>query len=197
VFLGDADVVVREDRDPKFWFLEQELVCQGEQDQFRVERAFRTDFASVPRMFVWFLPRYGRYTRAAILHDSLWDQAKLGAIAWRDADALFRRVMRELGVPLLRRWIMWAAVRWGALAHLGKGSGTGWWRDAPLVLMCTLLALPIVLPPAVLIVAALAVFFVYELIAWLALALGRTIKKLFGRTSPKQLNRPKYSLKTT
>jgi hypothetical protein len=104
--------------------------------------------------------------------------------------------MRELGVPLLRRWIMWAAVRWGALAHLGKGSGVGWWRDAPLVLLCTVMALPIVLPPAVLIVAALVVFFVYELIAWLALGLGRAIKRIFGRSSAKQLNRPKCSLRT-
>jgi hypothetical protein len=41
---------------------------------------------------VWFLPRYGRYTKAAILHDHQWrDLATNGEISWVDADALFRR----------------------------------------------------------------------------------------------------------
>ena len=56
-----------------------------------------TDFASVPRFFVWFIPRYGRYTKAAIIHDHLWrDQVGKGAICFRDADGLFRQAMRSL-----------------------------------------------------------------------------------------------------
>jgi hypothetical protein len=30
-----------------------------------------TDFASVPRLFVWFIPRYGRWTKPSVLHDHL------------------------------------------------------------------------------------------------------------------------------
>ena len=41
-----------------------------------------------------------------------------------DADGIFRRVMRELGVPKLRRALMWAAVRTGSPATLFE-AGTG------------------------------------------------------------------------
>jgi hypothetical protein len=41
-----------------------------------------TDFASVPSPFVWFIPRYGRYTKAAILHDGLCRLAREGSFAW-------------------------------------------------------------------------------------------------------------------
>ena len=101
----------------------------------------------------WFLARscgsflgYGRYTRAAILHDYLW-RFRVGnatdPVSRRDADRLLRRVMRELGVPFLRRWIMWTAVRW---AGLTKPDGRRQWlRDAPQVLLVTVVALPFLL----------------------------------------------------
>ena len=194
MFVGD--VVVREDNDdPKFWILESELVYEGDRIRSSSTRSSRPT-SSVPRLFVWFLPRYGRYTRAAILHDHLWDDAKAGRIVWRDADGIFRRAMRELGVPLLRRWIMWTAVRWGALADVREGSLAGWWRDLPQVLLCTLIALPIVAPPAVLILIALTLFYVYELIAFVALKAGRGLRRAFGAEPSKKLNRPVYSLKT-
>jgi Protein of unknown function (DUF1353) len=57
-----------------------------------------TDFASVPRVFVWFLPRYGRYTKAAILHDYLWREAvPAGKLRLAEADVIFRHAMHELG----------------------------------------------------------------------------------------------------
>ena len=54
------------------WKLTRSLEYQGRTDHFVVPAGMLTDFASVPRLFVWFLPRYGRYTKAAILHDYLW-----------------------------------------------------------------------------------------------------------------------------
>src|SRR4029079_13137851 len=75
-----------------------------------VPDGFRTDFASVPRVFVWLIPKYGRYTKAAILHDYLCDEANADRFDRDDADGLFRRAMRELGVSFLRRWVMWGAV---------------------------------------------------------------------------------------
>ena len=91
---------------------------------------------SVPRIFVWFLPRYGRYTKAVILHDYLWRvRAKNGTLDYVDADGIFRRAMRELGVPFMKRWIMWAAVRWGALFK--PGGRKGWLRESPRVVLVT------------------------------------------------------------
>jgi hypothetical protein len=56
-----------------------------------VEEVDDTDFASIPRVFVWFLPRYGRYTLAAIYHVG---RCPLGgtAQAWRVAGLVARSV---------------------------------------------------------------------------------------------------------
>jgi hypothetical protein len=138
------------------WSLVDDLVYQGRWERFVVPAGFRTDFASVPRPVVWLVPRFGAYTLAAILHDWLCSEGiRSGVVTSRDADGIFRRVMRESGVPVLRRWLMWAGVRWGALADARRRPG--WGASAPGVLAISLLAAPLVLPPAILILPALLV----------------------------------------
>jgi hypothetical protein len=105
----ESDVVVRE-VDDDYWELVESTVYKGNTDMFLVPAGYQTDFASVPRAFQWLLPKYGRYTKSAILHDFLCDASKTGKFDRDDADGIFRRTMRELGVSFLRRWIMWAAV---------------------------------------------------------------------------------------
>lgn len=139
-FSDDAEVVVKQ-IDDENWEVRQVLRYEGQTDSFMVPIGSPTDFASVPRVFVWFLPRYGSYTMAAILHDYLWRaRAAKGTMDWVDADGVFRRAMRELDVPFLRRWIMWAAVRWVALFK--QRGRKGWWPEAFRVLLFSLLALP-------------------------------------------------------
>ena len=70
----------------------------------------RTDLASIPGLLLWFVPRYGRHTLAALLHDQLVKDSEWDRV---DADSRFRDALGELDVPLLRRWIMWAAVSIG------------------------------------------------------------------------------------
>ena len=58
------------------WVLTEPLVYVGGQgDIFVVPTDFVTDFASVPRFLGFIIPRYGRWTRPAILHDWLWREA--------------------------------------------------------------------------------------------------------------------------
>jgi hypothetical protein len=59
-------------------------------------------------------------------------------------------------VPVLRRWLMWAGVRWGALTD--RDRRPGWPASAPGVFAISLLAAPIVVPPGVLIAVALVVY---------------------------------------
>lgn len=161
-----GDVVVRR-LDDRFWAVEQPLVYLGRTDRFTVPVGFRTDFASVPRVVVWLIPRFGRYTAAAILHD--WSCSvgiATGQVTAREADGLFRRVMRESGVPVVRRWLMWAGVRWGALTD-GERRG-GWLAGAPGVVAISVLAAPVVVPPALLIAAALVVYGLVEGVVGLA-----------------------------
>ena len=70
--------------------------------------------------------------------------------------------MREAGVPVLRRWLMWTGVRWGALTDPARRPG--WLVSAPGVLAISALAAPLVLPPAVLILPGLVVYTLAEAI---------------------------------
>jgi hypothetical protein len=112
------------------WALLEDVRYRGRDQVFTVPAEFLTDFASVPRAVTWLVPTTGRYLRAAVLHDWLLCTIGItsGVISPRDADGVFRRVMRELGVPVVRRWLMWAGVRWGALVDRERRAG--WWRDA-------------------------------------------------------------------
>ena len=143
------------------WSLADDLVYRGARERFVVPAGFRTDFATVPRMVTWLVPRFGAYTLAAILHDWLCSEGiRSGVVSAREADGIFRRVMRESGVPVLRRWRMWAGVRWDALTDERRRAG--WWVSAPGVLAITVLAAPLVVPPAVAILPALLVYAVAE-----------------------------------
>lgn len=179
----DECVVRVEQVDDQNWKLLEGFEYQGKRQLFVVPDGQPTDFASVPRLFVWFLPRYGRWTKAAILHDHLWRSQVGQTMEYLEADGMFRRAMRDLDVPFLRRWIMWGAVRWGAL--LRPGGRTGWLREAPRVLLVSILALPIVLPPAVLVALALLLFFLAECIVWAPLKVAELVKVRAGKDAKK------------
>jgi Protein of unknown function (DUF1353) len=72
-----------------------------------------TDLASVPAVLQWVVPRYGQHTLPAILHDQLVEHELAGDR--ERADRIFRDAMGEQGVPLARRWLMWAAVSIGTI----------------------------------------------------------------------------------
>jgi Protein of unknown function (DUF1353) len=146
---------------PFTWALVDDLVYQGRRQRFVVPAGFRTDFASVPRPVTWLVPRFGAYTLAAILHDWLVTEGlRTGVVTPNEADGIFRRVMREAGVPVLRRWLMWAGVRWGALTDPRRRAG--WLRSAPGVLLISALAAPLVVPPGLLILPGLFVYGIAE-----------------------------------
>lgn len=190
-FSQGSEVVVQQE-DDKNWLTRAAIHYTGKIDRFEVPECSSTDFASVPRVFVWFLPRYGRYTKAAILHDFLWRQcAKDGKMKWSDADGVFLRAMRDLGVPFLRRWIMWTAVRWASLKNREAWQDPQLLADVPRMVIFTALAAPIVLPPAVVILGALLVWLVVEALLWMPLKLTEIVQlRLFPDPSPKQVNLP-------
>lgn len=90
-----------------------------------------TDLASIPWMIRWFVARYGRHTLAALMHDQLVQPGVDNPAEIPDrraADRLFFTSMTDLGVSVIRRQIMWAAVtartRWGK-GVLGRTDGYG------------------------------------------------------------------------
>lgn len=118
-----GDVVLAEfgpDR-PHDWILTENLryTAPSGDPTILVEEGFDTDLASVPHVLTWYAPRYGVYTRAAIVHDQLCRDREGDRF---QADLIFRKGMEELGVPLIKRWVMWTAVTWGTIAaNLARG----------------------------------------------------------------------------
>lgn len=120
-----TDVLVREiplrQVDDNRFELIQGFVYRGEGGDHIVSASGlgRTDLASIPTFARWFVGTYGRHTLAALLHDFLvrlyaWlVAAKDPIVATLDrtkADLIFRIALGELGVPLVRQWVMWSAV---------------------------------------------------------------------------------------
>lgn len=138
----ESELVVTE-HDEMHWRLVEELRYRGNEEVFAVPEGFPTDFASVPRPLWSLIPTYGRYTKAAVLHDYMCRYPDAAGVSRCDADGIFRKVMKELGVGYVRRRMMWAAVRWA-----GGIAGCGAW-DMFLVLLITLLSLPLLIPAAV------------------------------------------------
>lgn len=79
-----------------------------------VPAGFETDFASIPR-FAWILiPKLGRWNKAAVIHDWLYQH---GALSRKQADRCFRDGMRDKGVkPWQYNLIYWAVRLFGWLA---------------------------------------------------------------------------------
>lgn len=101
-----AEVLLRQ-VDAKTFRLAQPFRYDDGTRRFDIPEDDVTDLASVPRFLTWLVPRYGRHTLAALLHDHLQDDTRVSS---EQADVIFRDSMGETGVPVSRRWLMWSAV---------------------------------------------------------------------------------------
>lgn len=87
---------------------------------------FVTDFATIPAFATWLVPRDGTHAPAAFLHDALVEDKEScrtvdGPLLQREeADLVFRGALEVLGVPTVRRHLMWAAVNLATQAGKGR-----------------------------------------------------------------------------
>ena len=143
-FLGPLDL---RHQPNGFYTLLAALPYEGARDRWCVPFGFHTDLTSVPRPFRWLFDVGGDYAGAAVLHDYLCrDPAPVNRC---DADGIFRRVLREEGASLPRRWCMWAAVR--ASCGMQAATRRDWWQVLAVALLAgpfLLLALVVILPLA-------------------------------------------------
>ena len=100
------------------------FVCGKEEDQYSVTvpKGFLTDGASVPRVFWFLFPPFGRYMDAAVAHDYLCEHCiveKMGreiSISRREADEIFFTIMSFHKVWLPSKFILFGCVRlWGMI----------------------------------------------------------------------------------
>ena len=76
--------------------------------KFIVPAGFETDFASVPRGLWNIFPPFGRYSKAAVLHDYLY---RCSSMERKTCDKIFLDCMEALGVPWRKRKAMYYGVR--------------------------------------------------------------------------------------
>lgn len=94
------------------------LYCYPETGEvFLVPRGYETDFASIPAAARWAINPFGNHAEAAVIHDWLY------AVGEKDkrleADQIFRHAMKEAGVNVVRRNLMYEAVRRGGESSYG------------------------------------------------------------------------------
>lgn len=104
--------------------------CLGEPngpERVIVPVGFLTDFASIPRPLWGWLPPTGKYGKAAVIHDALYQNRQIMARsdvtlgAWYvarlvergEADSILKEGMEVLGVSRFVRWIVYSGVRVG------------------------------------------------------------------------------------
>ena len=78
----------------------------------KVFRGFITDGASVPKNLQWLYNPYGKYIKAAVVHDYLYSVYNNTGINRTLADKIFKHIMKETGVDdrTVRRF--YAAVKY-------------------------------------------------------------------------------------
>ena len=81
----------------------------------RVPEGFKTDLASIPRLFQSIVPKLGKHVQPAIVHDYTYVYDT--GLSKADADLLFLDGMKSTGVRWLRRRVMYFAVRIGGFGH--------------------------------------------------------------------------------
>ncbi|EMC1696318.1 DUF1353 domain-containing protein [Salmonella enterica] len=92
-------------------------------DVIEVPAGFVTDLATIPRIFWTILPPDGKYAKAAIIHDWMYDNALRTK---KEADKIFLDGMTVLGVPKWKRAVMYQAVRlFGRGNYRNKHTETG------------------------------------------------------------------------
>ena len=91
---------------------------EGSENSIDVPIGFMTDFASIPRPLWAFLPRWGKYGNAAVIHDyCYWDQSR----SRKESDLIFREAMEVLKVPPFKIRLMYYAVKlFGSFAWRGN-----------------------------------------------------------------------------
>lgn len=107
----DSDLVLRSPLGVDYYVVSEPLVYRRKSGQvITVPAGFRTDLASVPRLFWRVLPRDGgTYRAAAVVHDYLIEHA-----SWDHAADVFDEALADNGTSPARRWLMVGAVRlWG------------------------------------------------------------------------------------
>lgn len=85
-----------------------EVGVEASADVIDVPIGFMTDFASVPWFLQWWLPKWGKYGNAAVIHDWLyWSQSRTK----KASDLILLEAMTVMEVGIIRKHVIFYGVR--------------------------------------------------------------------------------------
>lgn len=97
--------------DDKFWEIQEPFLYYLKDkngETITVPKYFKTDFASVPKIFWSLIGPIGRHVRASVIHDFLYHTKTYPR---KDCDIIFKQAMKVSGVNWFIRGIIYNAVR--------------------------------------------------------------------------------------
>lgn len=105
-------LIVSLEKDGTHWELEAPFEYYtelfNEKIYITVPKGFRTDFASIPKIFHSFISDRDKYNKAAVVHDWLYHSKQFDR---KTADRIFLEGMEVLGISKLKRYLFFWAVR--------------------------------------------------------------------------------------
>lgn len=123
-----TDLVTKRDMSKDYtWILDKDLVYENDNYIITVCAGFDFDFASIPKWFLWALPKDGRsYDRAACLHDAMYASQ---IFRKEECDSLFLEAMLSDRTPRFLANLMYKAVDIGGASAYEDCEEIGKYRD--------------------------------------------------------------------
>ena len=106
--------------DDKYWEVMEDYYYKTSRGIIRVPKGFRTDYASVPKIFRNIINTYGKHGRAAVVHDWLYSSQCEINVTRAEADKIFLEIMVEWNVKKYKRILMYVLVRIFGGSHFRK-----------------------------------------------------------------------------
>lgn len=99
-----------------------EFASEVTESVISIPAGFVTDFASIPRGLWNIFPPAGKWGKAAVVHDWLYQtqNATTHLVTRAEADAVLKEGMEVLGVSRWARWTIYAGIRAGGWATWNK-----------------------------------------------------------------------------
>lgn len=121
-------IIIRYDQDnsnPYIWIIEQEIIVElSDGSKLIIPKRFKTDFATIPKIFWSILPPIGRANLAFIIHDYLYQSKDPRGRKFADKEMLYW--MQKLGLDEKKVFgirpktkVIYRVVRW---------KGSKYWR---------------------------------------------------------------------
>nr|DAS36621.1 MAG TPA: Protein of unknown function (DUF1353) [Caudoviricetes sp.] len=107
--------------DDKYWEVLEDYTYRTSMGLVTVPKGFKTDYASVPRIFRNIINSSGKHGRAAVVHDWLYSSKCTLDVTREEADKIFLEIMKECGVGAIKRQFMYRMVRIFGASHFRKG----------------------------------------------------------------------------